>query len=115
MNNTFVNKVCAERAILNVLNTHFGKRNQLAGLSGSAIDKWSLAMVLPREGKLISMVRELADLCQRLSDRSHETFKDLDSDAEKKVLMKLDSLKRMLTDTSDNWNQAYEDSRPERD
>lgn len=78
MRNTFINKVAVEREILRAVNSYTRGRRQLAGLSWSAIDAWQRAVSMPGIEPLVRDLKELSNLCQRLSDRSHETFEPLD-------------------------------------
>ncbi|WDG75469.1 hypothetical protein [Pseudomonas chlororaphis] len=78
MKNTFINKVSVEREVLRSVNFYTRGARQLAGLSWSAIDAWQRAVSMPGIESLVRELKELSDLCQRLSDRSHETFEPLD-------------------------------------
>lgn len=78
MKNTFFTKVDAERRVLKVVNSYTKGLRQLSGLSWPAIDVWSRQNGLLDSDKVLGQLKSLSDLCQRLSDRSHETFQALD-------------------------------------
>lgn len=95
-NNSFVNKVNAERAVLTIVNTHTSRNKQLAGLSWVAIDAWQRANQTVGTNPVINELKEISDLCQRLSDRSHETFEPLDASLVSVIASRMQSLKEML-------------------
>lgn len=78
MRNTFVNKVDAERRILRLVNSYTKGACQLSGLSWVAIGSWARQNGFLDSSELVERLRLLSDLCQRLSDRSHETFQPID-------------------------------------
>ncbi len=78
MANSFMSKVAAERRVLAIVNARFRGTEQLAGLSRSAIDQWQRTVDDLATEQIVEMLIVLAELCQSLSDRSHESFKSLD-------------------------------------
>ncbi|WP_152615349.1 hypothetical protein [Janthinobacterium lividum] len=90
--NSFVNKVTAERAILKVVNSYTRRGKQLTGLSSIAIEAWQRFNFVPADSPIVVGLKELSDLCQCLSDRSHETFNPMDESAVKLVSARLDEL-----------------------
>lgn len=78
MSNSFLNKVTAERSVLSVVNARTSGKRQLAGLSSAAIELWRRKVGTEATKDVVGPLVILADLCQRLSDRSHETFQPLD-------------------------------------
>lgn len=96
MKNTFISKVAAERAVLRAVNAHNSGAKQLAGLSWPAIDAWQRAVGITGSPPLIDELKTLSDLCQRLSDRSHETFQPLDSATAQAIISHLQSLEQLL-------------------
>ena len=78
MTNTFFNKVTAERSVLSVVNSRTTGKQQLTGLSSAAIELWRRKVGTEATNDVVGPLLTLADLCQRLSDRSHETFQPLD-------------------------------------
>ena len=78
MTNTFLNKVAAERSVLSVVNSRTSGKRQLTGLSSAAIELWCRKVGTETTKDVVGPLLVLADLCQRLSDRSHETFQPLD-------------------------------------
>ena len=77
MANSFMSKVAAERCVLSIVNARFRGTEQLAGLSKSAIDLWQRTVGDRATEQVIAALVVLAELCQSLSDRSHESFKPL--------------------------------------
>lgn len=78
MTNSFLNKVSAERRVLSVVNATTPGRRQLTGLSSPAIDLWRRKVGFEITADVATPLIALADLCQLLSDRSHETFQPID-------------------------------------
>lgn len=93
MANSFLNKVSAERRILSVVNARFHGSEQLAGLSRSAIDLWQRTVDTRVSDDIVAKLMVLAELCQSLSDRSHESFKPLDPKVEDRLEAELLALK----------------------
>ncbi len=77
MTNSFMSKVAAERRVLSIVNARFRGPKQLAGLSKSAIDLWQRTVGDQATEQVVAALLVLAELCQSLSDRSHESFKPL--------------------------------------
>ncbi|MFZ6675022.1 hypothetical protein [Undibacterium sp. Xuan67W] len=85
MTNTFINKVSAERKILTIVNTKISDGTELTGLTKYAIDAWTKKMNFPAESNIALTLNTLGMLCQRLSDRSQESFHSLDPLTMKKI------------------------------
>ncbi len=85
MANSFLNKVSAERRVLTVINARFRGAKQLAGLSKPAIDLWHRKVGDQANDDVIKKLLILGDLCQCLSDRSHESFKPLNPGVEEQL------------------------------
>ena len=98
MKNSFVNRVSAERAILRVVNGHYGRARQLSGLSWVAIENWRDNVNLPASCELVNELKALSDECQRLSDRSHETFSELDDEINGRIMKRLELLETAIQD-----------------
>ena len=96
MKNTFLNKVAAERAVLRIVNAHTSGVRQLAGLSWVAIDAWQRAIGTIGSQPLVDELKTISDLCQRLSDRSHETFQPLDPAVAQLINSRIQSLEQLL-------------------
>lgn len=77
MTNTFLNKVAAERRVLSAVNARTPGSHQLTGLSSAAIDLWRRKVGSEITADVATPLMVLADLCQLLSDRSHETFQPI--------------------------------------
>lgn len=99
MNNTFINKVQAERRVLLSVNKYTTGVGQLTGLSSSAIEDWvgRHALVVAHSEVAIQL-KGLAAVCQTLSDRSHETFSLVANDSFTSFEAKLLSLQEGLND-----------------
>lgn len=78
MTNSFLNKVSAERRVLSVVNAKTPGKFQLTGLSSAAIDLWRRKVGTEKTSDVVAPLHALAELCQLLSNRSHETFKPID-------------------------------------
>lgn len=85
MPNSFLNKVSAERRVLSVINARFRGDKQLAGLSKSAIDLWQRKVGAQATDEVIETLIALADVCQSLSDRNHESFRPLNPEVEERL------------------------------
>jgi hypothetical protein len=85
MTNSFLNKVSAERSVLAVVNARTSGRLQLTGLSSAAIDLWRRKVGTEVTKDMVGPLVALAELCQRLSDRSHETFQPIDASLSAKI------------------------------
>ena len=82
MANSFMNKVAAERRVLSIVNARFRGSEQLPGLSKPTIDLWQRAVGAQATDQVVTTLLCLAELCQSLSDRSHESFKPLNPPVE---------------------------------
>lgn len=93
MTTTFINKVSAERKILTIINSKFSRNTELTGLTKYAIEKWAQKTQLTHEDKVVVKLKSLGTLCQRLSDRSQESFNSLDQNTMETIEMELTELK----------------------
>ena len=96
MTNTFLNRVTAERRVLTVVNTQLSSDYQLTGLSSAAITRWRTIIGLEKTRTVYSILVNLAEHCQRLSDRSNETFMPIESENSAKIESQLIMLKQEL-------------------
>jgi hypothetical protein len=101
MKNSFVRKVVVERRVLSMVNSLTPGPRQLSGLSAAAIEAWRRDAHLDGADEVARRLARLGGLCQRLSDRSHESFQSVESstvdqiDAELSQLsIELDAFKR---------------------
>ncbi|MGA8088935.1 MAG: hypothetical protein WCA10_16795 [Terracidiphilus sp.] len=85
MTNSFLSKVSAERRVLSVVNAKTSGKLQLTGLSSAAIDLWRRKVGSEKTLDVVASLLALAELCQLLSDRSHETFKPIDTSLSAKL------------------------------
>ncbi|MCO5095663.1 MAG: hypothetical protein M9960_10790 [Xanthomonadaceae bacterium] len=92
MKNTFLNRVSAERKVLKAVNALFSGNQQLAGLSQAALFRWESAVGHSRVADVLPLLTALAEQCQRLSDRSNETFMPLERDQAIKISEQLEVL-----------------------
>jgi len=97
MKNTFQSKVTAERAVLKVVNTYTSGGKQLGGLSLVAIDAWQRTSGAIGTSDVVRDLKEISDLCQRLSDRSHETFESLDDSLAEPIEVRIRALDQKLS------------------
>lgn len=101
MRNTFLNKVSAERRVLSVINNRLSSDTQLTGLSSAAIRRWQGQMAFDHKSSVVSLLIQLAEKCQSLSDRSNETFslvEKADSDSIEELTVKLElEFERFIT------------------
>lgn len=96
MTNSFLNKVSAERGVLSVINARTKGNRQLTGLSSAAIDLWRRKVGIEATKDVAGKLVVLAELCQRLSDRSHETFQPLDSTLAERIESELSTLRTLV-------------------
>lgn len=96
MKNTFINKVAAERAVLRIVNANTPGSRQLSGLSWGAIDNWQRSNNIAHNQTIVDELKKISDLCQRLSDRSHETFPVLDPSLNATIESGMEALTRLL-------------------
>lgn len=94
MRNTFLNRVSAERRVLSVINSRLKKNQQLTGLSMVAISRWSSVIGLDRSSTVNRLLIALAENCQRLSDRSNETFTPISKTDSEQIESQLLDLER---------------------
>lgn len=85
MANSFLSKVSFERRVLTVVNAQFRGTQQLAGLSRSSIELWQRTVSARVSKDIVANLLVLAELCQSLSDRSHESFKSLNPAVEERL------------------------------
>ena len=94
--NTFVNKVAAERAVLGVVNSRMPRNRELAGLSWASIESWQGALGYPAADPVVQELKQVSDLCQRLSDRSHETFEPIEPALATAISLHLETLMLLM-------------------
>lgn len=93
MTNSFLNKVSAERRVLYVVNAKTPGKRQLTGLSSAAVDLWRRKVGSEITADVAEPLTVLADLCQLLSDRSHETFQPIDISLSEKIEFQMSVLR----------------------
>ena len=92
MKNTFLNRVSAERKVLKAVNAVFSGNRQLAGLSQAALLRWESVVGQSRVATILPLLTDLAEQCQRLSDRSNETFMPVEREQATKISETLEVL-----------------------
>lgn len=97
--NTFLNRVSAERRVLTIVNRYFSSVEELTGLSRAAILRWQAAVGFHSESRVVPLLFDLAEQCQRLSDRSNETFMPMEEAQAKKIEEQLGE----LTEEMQRW------------
>lgn len=97
MSNTFLNRVAAERRVLKAVNSQFSGEEQLAGLSQAALFRWQSFVGQSRVADVIPLLTNLAEKCQRLSDRSNETFMPIEEEHAIEIEAELEALKLELS------------------
>ena len=97
MSNSFLNKVTVERRVLTVVNAKLSRRCQLTGLSSAAIDLWRRKIGFEITTDVANSLIVLADLCNLLSDRSHESFQSIDTLLSEKIESHLSILHDAVT------------------
>jgi hypothetical protein len=83
--NSFLNKVSAERRVLSLVNARFRGKDQLAGLSEASINLWQRNVGGQVSKDIVEPLLALAEVCQCLSDRSHESFRPLNPAVEDRL------------------------------
>lgn len=68
----FNNRVQAQRRVLQIVNGHGRQNEELCGLSGKAIDRWVAQNRIEPEGRLVSLLRLVADELFFLANKSQE-------------------------------------------
>lgn len=96
MKNTFLNRVSAERRVLSVVNEPLSRNQQLTGLSSAAISRWRAVVGWDRTSSVNHILVAVAEQCQRLSDRSNETFMPIEIEDSEKIKKQLVVLQREL-------------------
>jgi hypothetical protein len=96
MKNTFLNRVSAERRVLSVVNGSLPRNQQLTGLSTAAISRWRAVVGLERTTSVNPILITVAEQCQRLSDRSNETFMPIEKEHSEKIEKQLVALQKEL-------------------
>lgn len=96
MKNTFLNRVSAERRVLSVVNEFFSRKAELTGLSQPAISRWLTIVGAELSSTIAALLNELAEQCQRLSDRSNETFMPIEEAQAEEIDKRLIILKSEL-------------------
>ena len=94
----FANKVIAERLVLKNVNVYTFGAFQLTGLTNKSISSWANLHGLEKSSDLVIVLKEISELCHRMSDRSKETFESIDESYLDDISLKIPSLTELLKD-----------------
>ena len=115
MNNTFITRVSAERRVLSIVNERLPHAHQLTGLSNAAISRWRACVGFDRTASICPILLSVAEQCQRLSDRSNETFLPIEELEAESVDRHLTELKKVLGKFPEGGRDAAGDATARRD
>jgi hypothetical protein len=96
MSNSFANKVIAERLILKKVNEYTFGSVQLTGLTNKSISSWVNLHGLEKSTDLEIALKDISELCHRMSDRSKETFESIDESYLDEIYLKIPNLRKLL-------------------
>ena len=96
MSNSFANKVIAERLVLENVNEYTFGTFQLTGLTNKSISSWANSHGLEKDSDLEVALKDISELCHRMSDRSKETFESIDESYLDEISLKIPSLRELL-------------------
>jgi len=96
MSKNFANKVVAERLVLKNVNQYTFGTLQLTGLTNNSISSWVNLHGLEKNSAIEIILKEISELCHRMSDRSKETFESIDDRFLKDISLKLPTLLELL-------------------
>jgi hypothetical protein len=96
LQNTFLNRVSAERRVLSKINSYTTNGQQLTGLSRAAIAQWQSRGGIDSSSPIIHILKSVAEACQRLSDRSNETFSPVEASDAKEIEKQIATLEKAL-------------------
>ena len=98
LNNSFLNKVTAERRALVIVNARFVGVRQLAGLSSAAIRNWQAKVSASGSDRVVAALLVLGEICQSLSNRSNESFTPLNPDIENRLESAMSELRIAISE-----------------
>lgn len=96
MSKSFANKVIAERLVLKNVNEYTFGTFQLTGLTYKSISSWANLHCLEKDSDLVVILKDISELCHRMSDRSKETFESIDESYLNEISLKIPSLREFL-------------------
>ena len=96
MSKKFANKVIAERLVLSNVNEYTHGSNQLTGLTIKSIDLWTMLNGLEKNSGIELVLREISEICHRMTDRSKETFESIDDNYLEAISQKLQTIQTPL-------------------
>lgn len=96
MSNSFANKVIAERLVLKNVNEYTFGTSQLTGLTNKSISSWANLHGLEKGSDLEVTLKDISELCHRMSDRSKETFESIDESYLGEISLIIPSLRELL-------------------
>jgi hypothetical protein len=98
MSKNFANKVIAERLVLKNVNEYTFGAFQLTGLTNNSISSWANLHGLGKSSEIEVILKEISELCYRMSDRSKEAFESIDERYLDDVSLKIPTLLELLKD-----------------
>lgn len=96
MSKNFANKVIAERLVLKNVNKYTFGIFQLTGLTKASISSWGNLNGLEKNSDLEIILKDISELCHRMSDRSKETFESIDESYFDEITFKIPSIRELL-------------------
>jgi len=98
MSKSFANKVVAERLVLRSVNEYTSGALQLTGLTNNSISSWVNFHGLEKNSEIELILKEISELCHRMSDRSKEAFESIDDKFLDGISHKIPTLIELLKD-----------------
>jgi hypothetical protein len=98
MSKSFANKVVAERLVLKNVNAYTLGAFQLTGLTNNSISSWANLHCLEKNSVIELTLKEISELCHRMSDRSKEAFESIDDRYLEDIALKIPTLLELLKD-----------------
>ena len=98
MSKSFANKVIAERLVLKNVNEYTFGALQLTGLTKNSISSWANLHCLEKNSEIVLILKEISELCHRMSDRSKESFESIDDSFLHDISLKIPALIELLKD-----------------
>lgn len=98
MSKSFANKVVAERLVLKSVNKYTYGTLQLTGLTNNSISSWVNLHGLEKNSEIELILKEISELCHRMSDRSKEAFESIDDRFLEGISRKIPTLIDLLKD-----------------
>ncbi|MGY3230099.1 hypothetical protein ACVWWJ_001583 [Luteibacter sp. HA06] len=98
--NDFINRVDAQRTVLNLANAHTREREELFGLSEKAIHRWESANSLDPGQPLSVALRDVSIALQFLANKSQEAVTEEYQAKSSQVFLLIDRVRAILLRTN---------------